>query len=324
MKASIISQPYSGAAEIPAIARLFALCEAHDQTSHNITEQDIQNDYSAPGYDPTRFVHLWRHEDGTLIGCAEMWPPQGEPGQAALPEMFWWYVIHPEFRAQGLEEATLRWGQTTCNRFNQERNEQLVLQSMAHSTEAGRIAFLEANGFEIARIFYTMDAALQSGMPLPELPEGMSLKMAALTPAEFSVLRNEIWVDHYGFQPLSAEKAAHERQQPSYSPELDLTLHDSDGRPVGFCMSTISAEENELLKRKIGWIHRVGVRREYRGQGLGRVLLRAGMASILAAGMDSVRLGVDASNATGALQLYSSEGFEVISKWIRYVRHLQL
>ena len=329
MNTNIISQPYSGAAEIPAIARLFALCEAHDQTGEHIQEQDLHNDYSAPEYKPQRFVRLWRDQDESIIAAADIWPPRGQPGEADIPELFVWFALHPEWRGQGIEDDILAWAHSERELLSQERGEQLILSSMATSTEQQRHDFLQQHGFKAVRTFYTMEYQIPKHLQpqhaaAPQnsgaLPDGMSIKTSALTSEAYAALHNIVWVDHYAYQPLTTEQAAHERESPDYNAELDLSLHNSDDTAIGFCTCMISAEENAQLQRKIGWVHRIGVRREYRGSGLGRVLLRAGVASILAAGMDSVRLGVDTSNATGALELYTSEGFVPIYTRTRYMQ----
>lgn len=329
MSPILASRAYSGPQEIPAIAHVFAICEAHDQSGEHIQEQDLHDDYGAPEYNAPRFVHLWHAQNDTLVACADLWPPRGKPGESAIPELFVYFAIHPELRGQGIEEEILAWAESERTLLSQERGEQLVLSSSVSSTQPESARFLETHGFKPVRTFYTMECDLrerQSGVEGQEtpysvpLPDGMTFKTAALTPEEYAALRNTIWVDHYAYQPLSTEQAAHERQSADYDPSLDLSLHTHDGSPIGFCTCMIHAEENEKLQRTIGWVHRIGVRREYRGTGLGRALLQAGMACIRDAGMDSVRLGVDASNATGALQLYTSEGFTPLYTRTRYMR----
>jgi mycothiol synthase len=57
-----------------------------------------------------------------------------------------------------------------------------------------------------------------------------------------------------------------------------------------------------------GWIHMVGVHPDYRGQGLGKKLLRAGLQGFREKGVRAVELTVDEENR-GAVHLYSVLGF---------------
>jgi mycothiol synthase len=58
------------------------------------------------------------------------------------------------------------------------------------------------------------------------------------------------------------------------------------------------------------WIKNFGLVPEHRGRGLGRYLLKWGLAELAAAGWQRVGLGADLANVTSALALYDSLGFE--------------
>jgi ribosomal protein S18 acetylase RimI-like enzyme len=58
----------------------------------------------------------------------------------------------------------------------------------------------------------------------------------------------------------------------------------------------------------MGWVRNVGVVGSARGRGLGTFLLRTAFAEFARRGRDTVGLGVDTENATGALRLYEGLG----------------
>ena len=67
----------------------------------------------------------------------------------------------------------------------------------------------------------------------------------------------------------------------------------------------------------------LGVRRPWRGRGIGRALLLSAFVAVQARGGEAVELGVDAANPTGATRLYEDVGmhelhsFEVWEKSLR-------
>ena len=87
---------------------------------------------------------------------------------------------------------------------------------------------------------------------------------------------------------------------------------------AGFCHCRVDAELNALLGRRVGMIRYVGVVPEWRRKGLGAALTLAGVKTLRDAGMESVVLGVDAENVTGARRLYERYGFEVVGEQVMY------
>ena len=63
--------------------------------------------------------------------------------------------------------------------------------------------------------------------------------------------------------------------------------------------------------RRRGWVKDIVVREPERGAGLGRALLNHGLRAYRARGVERVGLKVDATNPTGAPQLYESVGFRI-------------
>ncbi|MGW4027102.1 GNAT family N-acetyltransferase, partial [Streptomyces sp. NPDC005009] len=64
-------------------------------------------------------------------------------------------------------------------------------------------------------------------------------------------------------------------------------------------------------REAMGWIRGLGVLPAARGRGLGGFLLRHAFAAFAARGRDTVGLGVDTENATGAPRLYDRHGMTV-------------
>jgi mycothiol synthase len=120
---------------------------------------------------------------------------------------------------------------------------------------------------------------------------------------------NLSFIDHWNHHPVTVAKVAFWMESPKYRPELDLIAVAPDGTFAAFCSCGIDPDDNERNNRLDGWIDMLGTRRGYRKIGLGRAMLLAGLQRLKADGMTIAKLGVDAENPTGALQLYESAGF---------------
>jgi mycothiol synthase len=80
---------------------------------------------------------------------------------------------------------------------------------------------------------------------------------------------------------------------------------------IGFCRVGTYADDDGRL---VGEVKHVGVRREARGRGLGRELVRWGIAACRERGVEDVYLSVESENR-GALGLYESLGFRPDVEW---------
>jgi mycothiol synthase len=69
---------------------------------------------------------------------------------------------------------------------------------------------------------------------------------------------------------------------------------------------------------RIGWVRNLGVRREWRGRGLGLALLQQALGAFYQHGRTKIGLGVDAQSPTGATRLYQRAGMRVTEEYETY------
>jgi ribosomal protein S18 acetylase RimI-like enzyme len=100
---------------------------------------------------------------------------------------------------------------------------------------------------------------------------------------------------------------------PDFDPNgiLFVSSRDEPERPIGW--TRVEHEVTEAGVRR-GFVSFIGVLPEWRGRGLGRELLRWGVAYVRAAGAGTIELNVEAANDR-ALGLYRRTGFSPEVEW---------
>jgi ribosomal protein S18 acetylase RimI-like enzyme len=183
---------------------------------------------------------------------------------------------------------------------------------------------LERHGLSPVRYFFKMERDLAEPIPVPQFPEGYSLRHVE-NDADIQLWAdcfNLSFIDHYNFHPTTVELQKHWRSDSNYVPEHDLIAMAPDGTVAAFCFCWIDPDNNERNNRLEGWIDVLGTRRGHRKIGLGKAMLLAGMLAIKEAGMEKAVLGVDAENPTGALGLYESVDFRPVMTTVGYLKDL--
>ena len=306
------ARSYAGEEDLAALADIMNICDAHDQIEESGSIDELREEYADPRFDASTHLLIWHAADGSAVGFSEYHIPRGTADELHDPGLFVYFKVVPAARGQGLEAQMLDQGKVRQRQAEREIGIPIRLEAVARDIETERAAVIEQLGFTPGRYFLRMMRPINNGLPAAEFPAGFSLRAGELSDTEYTLLRNAIWVDHFGYEPWADAEVRHFRDLSDYDPNLDLVAYDPAGHPAGFCWGSIRPEENKRNQRADGWIGMLGVRREYRGIGLGRALLREGMLRLHTTGADFARLGVDGASPTGATKLYAAEGFETV------------
>ncbi|WP_329379636.1 GNAT family N-acetyltransferase [Streptomyces sp. NBC_01351] len=167
------------------------------------------------------------------------------------------------------------------------------------------LSLLTARGYRGVRRYHVLTRALDPAADLPPVPaQGLVLRHCGADEADrrrAHALVEETFAAHYGH----VERA--------YEPWLDhLDARELDWSLVWIASLPELGDVAVLLTRddrtSMGWVSHLGVREDARARGIGGFLLRHGFAVYAARGRDTVGLGVDTHNETGALALYEAHG----------------
>ncbi|MEM9215357.1 MAG: GNAT family N-acetyltransferase [Cyanobacteria bacterium P01_F01_bin.150] len=301
--------PYTSEADFKAIAHLINTCRAADDIDYRMSVTDVREGLGSPRFDISRDLRLWRDGSGDLVALAEFWhTPQPDQTEVLAYACF---DIHPHVRGDGLESAAITWAEQRLREVGKGLSRPLVLHSSCRDTLTNRREVLAQFGFIPERYFSQLKRSLQETIVIPSIPDGFRVRTVdAHKDADAWVeMFNQSFVDHWNHSPLTLDDYHYYCSSSDYNPALDLVLETETGKLVTFCYSRIDAERNERLGIKEGYVNLLGTRRGYRRQGLARTLLTTGLQRLQSMGMETVTIGVDSQNPSGAVGLYQSVGF---------------
>ncbi|MET7733419.1 GNAT family N-acetyltransferase [Streptomyces sp. NPDC005402] len=182
-----------------------------------------------------------------------------------------------------------------------------VLHLHLNSAPTTDLALIRARGWSVVRRYHVLERPLRAAEDLPPVPPAGVRVRACSDEADRKqahALYQASFAEHFDFQPRPYEQWLHDIHADRLDWSLVWLVSTEDLGDVGFL---IARDDREAM----GWIRSVGVVREGRGQGLGGLLLRQAFAAFAARGRNTVGLGVDTENATGAPVLYARHGMSV-------------
>lgn len=304
----------------------FALTNAYYQKINGCQDIDdpeiIRLDWLNDGFNPETDIHAVFGADGSLLGMVEVW-------LTGKPPVHPWVRIypHPEHLNDGIQEYLLQWGENrsiAALKISPAELRVAPITGALHHEQAS-IRIIEKLGWTLIRSFYRMVADLD-GMPdVPALPAGIIIRPydpATETEAVYRALTDS-FKDHFGYieEPFEhgfAEFKHNLIEVPGFDPTSWFVAMDGE-QVAGICLCRpVDVEDAES-----GWINELGVRRNWRKQGLGYALLKHAFAAFYARGQKRAALGVDAASLTGALRLYDRAGMRVARQFDQFEKELR-
>ena len=225
--------------------------------------------------------------------------------------------VQPGFRQRGIGRALLtrQWARAKyiaavlSRRSGAETTIRLRARAMAG--QAGARALFSASKLEPVREFLEMRRDLAARLPVAEPPPDVAVRWWSERRGDQAIwaAMNKAFSEHWGHTDQTYEFFSRQIDLRRIQPE-NSTIAWSGDSVAGGSLNEFGATSEERLGPGRGWVHIVFVLKPWRGQGLGRALLRASLLRARELGHTSVSLNVDAGNATGAVSLYTGLGFE--------------
>jgi ribosomal protein S18 acetylase RimI-like enzyme len=177
----------------------------------------------------------------------------------------------------------------------------------APEPDAAARSLLEARGYGEVRRFYEMAADHDEEPLVPAPPDG--LVVDELRDGEqhaFYDALNDAFQDHWEWHPMPFDEWI----------EMRRDQHHDEHGPVWFVIrdgdELAAVTRNDVNVAGGGYVGAIGVRPQWRGRGLAKVLLYRTFLEFWRRGIRRVSLDVDAMNATGATHLYEKVGMHVV------------
>lgn len=232
--------------------------------------------------------------------------------------------VLPESRGEGIGRAMLRLIEARARTIQAGREEEAsAIASMdAPNHKKDFQSLLEAEGYEPVRFDFNMETSDLDHIPDAQMPEGLEIRPAQ--PEQYlKIIRASVdaFRDEWGAVEMTDADIERWLNHPSQQPALWVVAWEDD-QVVGSILNYIDHEYNERTGRKLGYTEYISVCRPWRRRGLARAMLARSMRVLKAQGMTQTALGVDTENLSGALRLYESMGYKVVSGGTTYRKRL--
>jgi ribosomal protein S18 acetylase RimI-like enzyme len=193
--------------------------------------------------------------------------------------------------------------------------------SAARALVNAALAIARSGGAERLRLVIPTQAKSFGTMAFPNV-DGVDVR--PLRSGEDSALLaalNRAWAGTWGFSPIPPDALAGDLRG-QRDGMLVATDAGDDSRIVATVHAIFDFDARNLDGGPSAWISNLTTDPDWRGRGLGRLMLARGIGSLLERGAESVMLGVDGGNEA-AVGLYQSAGFEIVSTTDIWERSLE-
>ena len=299
--------------DVAAVVELLNAAEIAEWGSPDYTEEELAADWEQYDGDPGKAITLVVAPDGTLAGYIAF----TDNGDGAFEGDGY---SHPGHVGKGIGTWLIQESERKAAEIlpGFPSTQHSTIRSFTAGSNPRATNLLAHEGYEPIRHFWRMRLDLDTPPAAPIWPEGLEVRDCRPGIDERAIYEaaEEAFAEHFQFVPRpNFEDWDKERKRHGFDPSLWAVVWDGDQiAAVGLARMTSEGT---------GWISVLGVRKPWRGRGLGRAVLQHLFQRFYERGVPSVALGVDAANSTGATRLYESAGMSVIRNYVLFEKVLQ-
>jgi mycothiol synthase len=310
---------YRGDDDVPDMARIL-----NEALADSAIDEFFSPEQMAIEMRPTRNFDpqtdaIFAEANGAMVGFARTeWVDTTDGGR----EHRIWGEVDRAWRRRGIGTALLAANIARSQEVaaSHDTDRPRFLGSFAADTEVGCRALLAKAGFSEVRWFFHMVRPNLLDIPDRPLPQGIEIRpVTAADARQVFDADVEAFLDHWGGFDASDESFQNWIDSPDFDPSIWVVAFDGP-EVAGAVINNVHTAENQALGMNRGWLDSVFTRRPWRGKGLARALVARSLEVLAARGVETAILGVDADNPTGALGVYTDNGFVVdkrLSAWRR-------
>lgn len=290
--------------DLESLARLVSRALDSEEGLHSVSARDAIEGLGRARYSPEKDLFV-AEGGGDIIGYIDV------RAELDIGRVVFSFLVHAEHRGEVvatklIERAIIRAKELKARR---------VHVNVLEGAESVR-RLMARIGFRFVRRFRELTLDLSNG-DVPNINR-ISPRCRHLKRGEEDKLlhiQNRSFTETWGFNPNTLEEIVHRISLPGCSPE-DIILACDGENVIGYCWTRIYAGKYKRPTGKGGRIYMLGVNPDYRGRGIGREVLLAGLSYLKGNGVGIVELTVDSENRA-ARALYRSAGFriETMSLW---------
>ena len=278
--------------------------ERLDPTERRSSPRVLSEKLGRPNYSPEQDLFVVESA-GEIVGFMNVTP------ELSSHRVIIDCLVHPEHRQRGLAEELLAYAIRRAKELKAKaarvdiREDYIVAKSV-----------LPRLGFTSACRFLELRLPLASAH-LPNVTPNIYSRRH-LQPGEedkLTQLQNRSFAGNWEYNPNTTEDIVYYTNMSHRSPEDVNLIYDKD-RLIGYCWTNIDYE-TEAANEGRGRICMLGVEPDYRGRGIGRIALLAGLAYLKNKGVRVVELTVASENKI-ARALYRSVGFKAWTSSLYY------
>jgi mycothiol synthase len=278
-------------ADFDSYVRLCREAENLKPSGHPVSPQIVAEWLNWPNYSPEKDLFIVEI-NGDIIGCLNLRPEPGI-GRVILDG-----YLRPEHRRKGLATELLNYALKRARELGVE----VIHVNIPEDNDVAKIV-LTRLGFSCIKRFHELELDM-ARLDWPEVARAAQ-ECRYLKRGEEDILtriQNRSFAGTWGYNPNTLDTISYYTRLSDFSPE-NVILACQEGNVIGYCWL-------KKINKYAGKIYMLGTDPDYRGRGIGRNVLLAGLAYLRNKGISVARLTVDSENIE-ACGLYKSVGFEL-------------